>query len=96
MSKSSKNDSKFVISQLRLLCVLCEGNNEDAIKAIQGCEGIQGIGVKLDFKTIMSALNDPKLVKSEPHIRSRLLELLMGMNSFEILPIVKSLICLSM
>ncbi len=78
MSTASQEDRKFVTSQLQLLCVLCQGSNEEAIKTLEGCEEVQQIGVKLPFKTIMAALNDENVVKCEPQIRSRLLELLMG------------------
>ena len=66
------------MAQLHLLTVLCQGKNEEAIKAIQGLQGIQDFGVKLPFHTIMSALYDESIMKSEPRIRAKLLELLIG------------------
>ena len=66
------------MAQLHLLTVLCQGKNEEAINVLQGHQGVQEIGVKLPFHTIMSALYDESIMKSEPRIRAKLLELLIG------------------
>jgi len=69
----------FLLAELRLLIMLCQGNNEVVIKALQGQdESGKGMGVKLTFQTVMPALYDDSLMTSEPRIRARLLELLIG------------------
>lgn len=68
----------FVLAQLQLLSMLCQGKNDQFIQVLQGDAAAKSIGMKMTFHTIMTALHDKHLMRTQPRLRAKLLELIIG------------------
>ncbi len=77
-SKSDKVLMKIACAQINLLAKMCDGNNERVIEFLKDIPGTESIGMKVDFSFVMTAIEDDEMVKKQPLLRARLVELLKG------------------